>query len=168
MGKYTITRNTKGKYHFDLCAPNGEVILSSQMYMARKGALKGVRSTVKNAKKAPIEDRTAKVVKTYGNPKFVITCGKDKKFYFSLIAANGKDVGTSQGYKTMAACKAGIASVKKNSTSEIEKPARKTAAKKAAPKKAAKKVVKKAAPKKAVKKVAKKAVKKVAKKAKKK
>ena len=177
MGKYVITKSPKGKYHFDLVSNNGEVILSSQMYMARKGALKGIRSTAKNAKKAPIEDRTVEGYKVCPIPKFVITKGKDKKIYFELIANNGKGIGKSQGYARMVSAKAGIKSVKVNSTSEIEKPAKKAAAKKPAAKKAvakkapakkapAKKVVAKKAPAKkvAAKKVVKKAVKKVSKK----
>ena len=135
MGKYVITRNPKGKYHFDLVSKNGEVILSSQMYVARKGALKGVRSTVKNAKIAPVEDRTTKEYKACPIPKFVIEKGRDKKIYFELVANNGKAIGKSQGYTTMAAAKAGIKSVKLNSTSEIEKPARKVVTKKAIAKK---------------------------------
>lgn len=160
MGKYVITRNAKGKYHFDLIANNGEVVLSSQMYMARKGALKGIRSTAKNAKKAPVEDQTAKNVKVLGIPKFVLYKGKDKKFRFELIANNGKAVGTSQGYARIASAKAGIRSAKANSKSEIDRPARKSAAKKVAKKKVAKKVAKKkVTKKKAVKKVARKACK---------
>ena len=166
MGKYVITKSPKGKYHFNLFAKNGEIVLSSQMYMARKGALKGIRSIAKNAGKAPVEDQTAKNCKVLGIPKFVIKKGKDGKFYFSLIANNGKAIGTSEGYSKLVSAKAGIKSVKTNAGSEIEKPAKKTAEKKPATKKAApkKKVAKKATVKKAVKKV----VKKVAKKAKKK
>ena len=160
MGKYVITKNAKGKYHFDLIGNNGGAILSSQMYMARKGALKGIRSTAKNAKKAPVEDQTAKEVKVLGIPKFVLYKGKDKKFHFELIANNGKAVGTSQAYSRLASAKAGIKSVKANSKSEIERPARKAAAKKVAKKKVAKKAVKKVA-----KKTAKKVTKKVTKKA---
>lgn len=160
MGKYVITKNAKGKYHFDLLNNKGEVILSSQMYMARKGALKGIRSTAKNAKKAPVEDQTAKVVKEYGIPKFVLSKGKDKKFHFELIANNGKAIGTSKAYAKVASAKAGIKAVKANSKSEIDRPAKKAAAKKPVKKVAKKKVVKKA-----TKKVAKKAVKKTVKKA---
>ena len=153
MGKYVITRNPKGKYHFNLIANNGEVILSSQMYMARKGALKGIRSITKNAPKAPVEDQTAKDFESLGIPKFVISKGKDNKFRFSLIANNGKAIGISQGYSRIASAKAGIKSAKTNAKSEIEKPARKADTKKAPAKKvAAKKVVKKKATKKVCKK----------------
>ena len=159
MGKYVITKSPKGKYHFNLFANNGEIVLSSQMYMARKGALKGIRSVAKNAGKAPVEDQTAKDVKALSIPKFVIKKGKDNKFYFSLIANNGKAIGTSEGYSKLVSAKAGIKSVKTNAKSEIEKPAKKAATKKAVKKvvkKTTKKVVKKAVAKKPAKKVAKK------------
>ena len=50
--------------------------------------------------------------------KFVITKGKDEKFYFNLKAGNGEVVLTSQGYKAESDCVNGIESVKKNSQSE--------------------------------------------------
>jgi len=46
--------------------------------------------------------------------KFVITKGKDKKFYFNLKASNGQVILTSQGYKDKKGCLNGIESVKKN------------------------------------------------------
>jgi uncharacterized protein YegP (UPF0339 family) len=46
--------------------------------------------------------------------KFVITTGKDNKFYFNLKAGNGEVILTSQGYKDKAGCLNGIESVKKN------------------------------------------------------
>lgn len=157
MGKYVITKSPKGKYHFNLEASNKEIILSSQMYQARKGALKGIRSVAKNAPIAPVVNTTAKKVKEEGNPKFEIFAGKDKKFYFRLIAANGQTIGSSEGYNTLPSCQAGIKSVKKNAKSEIEKPAKKIVAKKPAAKKApAKKAPAKKPAKKAVKKTTKK------------
>ena len=50
--------------------------------------------------------------------KFVITKGKDNKFYFNLKASNGQVILTSQGYKAKVDCKKGIESVKKNSQDE--------------------------------------------------
>ncbi|MEN8130268.1 MAG: YegP family protein [Pseudomonadota bacterium] len=50
--------------------------------------------------------------------KFVITKGKDDKYYFNLKAGNGEVILTSQGYKAKADCMNGIESVKKNSQSE--------------------------------------------------
>ena len=48
------------------------------------------------------------------NPKFKIFTGKDKQFYFRLIAANGEPILASEGYTSKSGCKNGIASVKKN------------------------------------------------------
>ena len=124
MGKYVITVSQKGKYHFNLVAGNGEPILSSQMYAARKGAVKVIKSVTKNAPEAPVVDLTAKNVVEAKNPKFEIFEGKDGKSYFRLIAANAKVIGVSEGYNTIAACKNGIKSVKKNAESEIEKTAK--------------------------------------------
>ena len=124
---YVIKVTASGKYHFNLLAGNGEPILSSQMYAARKGAVKGIRSVMKNAPEAPVVDLTAKNVVPAKNPKFEIYEGKDGKCYFRLIAANAKAIGRSEGYNTMAACKNGIKSVKKNAESEIEKTAKKPA-----------------------------------------
>ena len=50
--------------------------------------------------------------------KFVITKGRDEKYYFNLKAGNGEVILTSQGYKAKADCLNGIESVKKNSQSE--------------------------------------------------
>ena len=50
--------------------------------------------------------------------KFVITKGKDNKFYFNLKAGNGEVILTSQGYKDKKGCLNGIESVKKNSQDE--------------------------------------------------
>jgi len=49
------------------------------------------------------------------HPEFQVTSGKDEKFYFSLTAANGQVVLSSQGYASKDGCKSGIESVKKNS-----------------------------------------------------
>ena len=50
--------------------------------------------------------------------KFVITKGKDDKYYFNLKAGNGEVILTSQGYKAKSDCMNGIESVKKNSQSD--------------------------------------------------
>ena len=47
--------------------------------------------------------------------KFVITKRANGEFQFKLKAGNGQTILASEGYTTMAACKNGIESVKKNS-----------------------------------------------------
>lgn len=50
--------------------------------------------------------------------KFVVTKGKDEKYYFNLKAGNGEIILTSQGYKSKDDCLNCIESVKKNSANE--------------------------------------------------
>ncbi len=123
MGKYVIDVSKNGKFHFNLLAGNSEPILTSQMYAARKGAVKGIKSVIKNAPEAPVVDLTVEEPIHERNPKFEIYQGKDEKYYFRLIAANAKAIGRSEGYNSMTSCKNGIKSVKKNAESAIEKKA---------------------------------------------
>jgi len=53
-------------------------------------------------------------------PKFLIKKTDKGSFVFHLKAANGQTICTSQPYTTMAACKAGIESIRKNCGSQIE------------------------------------------------
>ena len=46
--------------------------------------------------------------------KFVITKRQNGEFQFNLKAGNGQTILASEGYTTMAACKNGIESLKKN------------------------------------------------------
>lgn len=50
--------------------------------------------------------------------KFVITKRANGEFQFNLKAGNGQVILTSEGYTTLAACKNGIESVKKNSADD--------------------------------------------------
>lgn len=50
--------------------------------------------------------------------KFVITKRANGEFQFNLKAGNGQVILTSEGYTTLAACKNGIESVKKNSVDD--------------------------------------------------
>lgn len=47
--------------------------------------------------------------------KFVITTRKNGEFQFNLKATNGQVILSSESYKTLAACKNGVESVKRNS-----------------------------------------------------
>lgn len=50
--------------------------------------------------------------------KFVITRGKDNKFYFALKAGNGEQILQSQGYADKRGCLNGVESVRKNAIEE--------------------------------------------------
>jgi uncharacterized protein len=57
-GKFVLTKNAKGQYHWSLKAGNGEIIASSQMYESKAGAKNGIESVKKNAADATIDDQT--------------------------------------------------------------------------------------------------------------
>ena len=56
--KFELKEGKDGKTYFNLTATNGEVILSSQGYARRSGALNGIESVQKNAVEAEIDDQT--------------------------------------------------------------------------------------------------------------
>ena len=97
--KYVLTQSANGKYHFNLKAGNGEVILTSQLYADKAGAQNGIASVKANS---PSDERYQR--KT----------AKDDSPYFVLTAPNGQVIGTSEMYSSPAAMENGIASVKKN------------------------------------------------------
>ena len=113
MGKFVL-KNSNEKVYFTLRAKNAEPILASQGYASRKGALKGIASVAKNAPLAALEDQTKEDWKKEKSPKFQVYTDKGGEFRFRLISSNGKNIGHSEGYTTMAACKNWIKSVVKN------------------------------------------------------
>lgn len=56
--KFVTKEGNDGKTYFNLTATNGEVILSSQGYASKSGALNGIESVQKNSQKAEIDDQT--------------------------------------------------------------------------------------------------------------
>lgn len=99
---YEIKTDAAGKYRFNLKATNGQVILSSEAYTAKAGALNGIASCQTNG---PLEERYERKDSSAGQP------------YFVLKAKNGEIIGRSEMYSSVAARDAGIESVKKNSPS---------------------------------------------------
>ena len=113
MGKFVI-RNTKTGIKFDLKANNGEVIATSEVYKSEASCKKGIASVRRNAPVAAVEDQTVEGFAKEKHPKFEIYVDKAGEFRFRLKATNGQIIAVSEGYKAMAGCKNGIASVKKN------------------------------------------------------
>ena len=113
IGKFVI-KDTKTGIKFDLKAANGEVIITSEVYKSEKSCRNGVASVAKNAAIAAIEDQTVEGYTTEKCPKFEIYTDKAGETRFRLKARNGQNIGASEGYKSMRACRNGIASVMKN------------------------------------------------------
>ncbi|QEL12231.1 YegP family protein [Kushneria phosphatilytica] len=97
-GYYELTRRG-GHYHFNLKADNNQVILSSETYESRAGALNGIGSCQENS---PHDDRYDRLTARDGSP------------YFNLKARNGQVIGTSEMYSSTQARENGIASCKTN------------------------------------------------------
>ena len=98
-GKFEIKAGTNGKYRFNLKSSNGQVILTSESYDSRSGAMSGIESVRKNAgTDARFERKTA----------------KDGSAFFVLKAGNGEPIGKSEMYKTKRSMENGIVSVGKN------------------------------------------------------
>lgn len=102
--KFEIHRASDRQFHFHLKAANGEIILSSELYKTRGGAMNGIASVQRNGADA---DRFQRREDKLGQP------------YFVLKAANHQIIGTSEMYESTAAMEKGIKSVIKNATAEI-------------------------------------------------
>ncbi|WP_332750846.1 YegP family protein [Hydrogenophaga sp.] len=98
-GWYEMKKNDMGQYSFVLKAANGEVVLRSELYESRAAADNGIASVQKNS---PVESA------------YTHSDASDGRFYFNLKAANHQIIGTSQMYKTAAARRAGMESVRTN------------------------------------------------------
>ena len=98
-GKFVIKKTDNGQFHFNIEAGNGEIILTSETYVAKYGASHGIASARINAL---LDERYERKVASDGSP------------YFTLKAANGEPLGRSEMYSSPSACENGIASVKTN------------------------------------------------------
>ena len=115
MSKFVIRQVFSG-VKFDLTAPNGQTILSSEVYTTRAAAIKGIASIRLNAPAANVENQTEEGWVMQKNPKFEMFRDKAGEYRFRLKARNGKIVGTSEGYTAKAGCLNGIESVMKNAS----------------------------------------------------
>lgn len=113
MGKFVIKSVPSG-VKFDLKAGNGEVIATSEVYKAKAACRAGIKSVMKNAVAAAIEDQTEEGYAKAKHPKFEVYADAAGEFRFRLKASNGQKIAVSEGYTTKAACLNGIESVKKN------------------------------------------------------
>ena len=113
MGKFVIRKTASG-VHFNLKAANGEIIAVSETYSSEDSCRKGIASVQKCAPDAAVEDQTVADFQVEKHPKFEIYKDKAGEFRFRLKAVNGEILVVGEGYKAMAGCKNGVASVKKN------------------------------------------------------
>jgi uncharacterized protein YegP (UPF0339 family) len=56
--KFVLKKGSTGKFHFNLVAPNGQVIATSESYESKAAAKNGIESVRKNAGTAEVDDQT--------------------------------------------------------------------------------------------------------------
>jgi uncharacterized protein len=56
--RFVLTRNARGRFHFNVLASNGRVIATGELYNTRAAALNGIESIRKNAAGAALDDKT--------------------------------------------------------------------------------------------------------------
>jgi uncharacterized protein YegP (UPF0339 family) len=103
--KFVLKQSGKGKFRFALQAPNGQVILTSETYSSKEGAMNGIKSVRQNAGK---------------DKNFEVRTGKSGQSYFVLRASNGEVIGQSEMYASARSVPRGMASVKKNASARTE------------------------------------------------
>ena len=119
MSRFLIRALPSG-YKFDLKAPNGQVIATSELYETAAACRKGAESVRKNAPAAKVEDQTEAGWTRQSNPKYQLFQDRAGQFRFRLTATNGKVIAVSEGYGAKSACENGIDSVKTSApTAEV-------------------------------------------------
>ena len=98
MAKFELYTDKAGEYRFRLKAGNGQIILTSEGYTSKDGALNGIESVKENSQ----DDARFERKETATGCKF------------TLKAGNGQAIGESEVYTSDAACENGVASVAKN------------------------------------------------------
>ena len=98
-GKYQLKAAAGGKFMFNLLAGNHQVILTSESYNDKAGAMNGIKSCQTHSQKDDAFERRV---------------AKDDSPYFVLKAGNGQTIGKSEMYSSKSAMENGIASVKAN------------------------------------------------------
>ncbi|BAX81243.1 YegP family protein [Labilibaculum antarcticum] len=99
MEKFEITKRVDASFMFNLKAPNGLIIMTSQGYTTKEACQNGIESVKTNSlDKEMFKQETA----SDGSP------------YFNLTAVNSQIIGTSQMYTSKQSRDQGIDSVNKN------------------------------------------------------
>jgi uncharacterized protein len=96
-GKFELKKSKNNKFHFNLLASNGQIILQSEMYESKASAMNGIESVKKNS---VVDARFNRLNSTKGEP------------YFVLKAGNHQVIGQSQMYASEKARDNGIESCK--------------------------------------------------------
>lgn len=94
---YELKKSSDGQFMFNLKAANGEVVLTSERYVAKQKALEGIAAVKKNS---PSDSNYERKTSAGG------------KAYFVLMAGNKEMLGTSEEYSSVQARDKGIEATK--------------------------------------------------------
>ncbi len=112
--KFEIKAAKNGEFVFDLYATNGQIIATGgETYSSVDAAKTGVESVRKNCA-VHVEDQTLRGAESITHPKYELYKDKAGEFRFRLKASNGEIIAVSEGYKSKASAKNGIASIGRN------------------------------------------------------
>ncbi|HPH65042.1 MAG TPA: DUF1508 domain-containing protein [Kofleriaceae bacterium] len=103
--KFDLWKNEGGQYYFHLAAANGEILLASQGYDSRMGAINGVLSVLDNG---GITSR------------YAIKQGSNSQYYVSLVAGNNQVIATGEGYSTKSNATRGVKTMVRNIASYLQ------------------------------------------------
>lgn len=59
-GKFVVKKGTTGKFRFNLCSTNGQIVATSEAYNSKAACMNGVKSVQTLAAGAVVEDTTTK------------------------------------------------------------------------------------------------------------
>lgn len=96
-GWYELSNSSDGQFRFVLKAGSGDILLTSELYKAKRAAENGIASVQENS---PLDERYERKTASNG------------KVFFNLKAANHQVIGTSQMYATEALRESDITGVK--------------------------------------------------------
>jgi uncharacterized protein YegP (UPF0339 family) len=96
---FEVFTGSNGDFYFHLAAANHEIILASEGYSTRTGALASVIAVQNNAGYAE---------------RYQLAQAVDGQFYFNLRNASGQIIGTSELYTTRSAAERGVEAVDRN------------------------------------------------------
>ena len=112
--RFEIKTAKNGEFVFNLYATNGQVIATGgETYTSVDSCKTGVESVRKNCA-VHVEDQTKAGQEALAHPKYELYKDKAGEFRFRLKASNGEIIAVSEGYKSKASAKNGIASIGKN------------------------------------------------------
>ncbi len=105
-GKLSFWQATDGQWHFNLNSGNGSILLTSEAYTSRTGAINGALSTLENG---------------VDKAQYVVKASASKGFVVNLKAENGQVISYSEVYSTKSNANRAVTSSVKAVTSLLDK-----------------------------------------------